>query len=120
VLALVLVNPFNLDIKERVRIHDDARTFLEEVGESAFVVGLYGLPISLEIDVEGQRLQVLELAFEIGYPSVSDALADEGAQLRVAKCHPAPRRHAVCHIKKFLRGYPVEISEDSLLQKLRV
>ena len=103
-----------------MRIHDDARPFLDEASEGAFVVGLYGLPVSLEIDVEGQRLQMLELVFEIRYLSVSDVSGDERAQLRIAECDPAARRHAVRHAEKLFRGYRVKIPEDSLLKKVRV
>ena len=84
VLALVLVQPLHLDVEERVRIHDDAVSLLDEAGQGALVVGLHGLPVPLEVDVGGQRLQALELAFQIRYPSVADVPGDERAQLRIA------------------------------------
>ena len=61
VLALVLVQPLYLDVEERVRIYDDAGSFLDEAGQHTFIIGLNGLPIFLEVGVGGQRLEVLEL-----------------------------------------------------------
>ena len=48
-----------------MRIHDDARSLLDKTGQGALVVGLYGLPLRLKLGVDGQRLQVLELVFQI-------------------------------------------------------
>ena len=59
VLALVLVQPLHLDVEERVRIHDDAGSLLDEAGQGTFVVGLDRSPLALEVDIVGQRLQSL-------------------------------------------------------------
>ena len=54
VLALVLVQPLHLYVEEGVRIHDDAGSLLDDVGQGTFVVGFYRSPVSLELDIVGQ------------------------------------------------------------------
>src|SRR6516225_9897696 len=76
-----------------------ARSILDESGQGAFVVGLHGLPIALEVGGSGQRLQALELIFQMRYPSVADVSRDERAQLWIAQRDPAPWRYSVCHVE---------------------
>src|SRR5262249_9672854 len=118
VLALVLVQPLHLNVEQGLRIHDDARSLLNDTRQLALVVGLYGLPVPPEIAVGRQWLQPLELVFQIRYPSLADVPSDECAQFRVAQSEPAPRRHAVRDVEKLLRRYPVEVAEHRLLQEL--
>src|SRR5262245_63257611 len=96
----------------------DARSLLNKTRQRAFVVGLYGLPVPLEVDVESQRLQTLEFVFQICYPSLADVPTDERAQFRVAEREPAPWRHTVGDVEKLLRRYPVEVAQHRLLQEL--
>jgi hypothetical protein len=112
------VQPLHLDVEQGVRIHNDPGALLDEAGQVAFVVGFDGLPVPLKVEVAGQRLEALELVFQIRYPSVTDVPSDEGAQFRITQRDPAPRRHSVGHVEEFLRRHPVEVMEHRSLQKL--
>src|SRR5262245_35966078 len=103
------------DEVEVTRSRMDARSLLNKTRQRAFVVGLYGLPVPLEVDVESQRLQTLEFVFQIRYPSLADVPTDERAQFRVAQREPAPRRYTIGDVEKLLRRHPVEVAEHRLL-----
>jgi glycogen phosphorylase len=76
------VEPLHLDIEKGVRIYDDVGSLLDEAGQNPLVIGFEGLPLTLKVDVTGQRLQARELVFQIRYPSVTDVPSD-GQHLNV-------------------------------------
>ena len=118
VLPLVLVQPLHLDVEERLRVHDDTGALLDERGQSSLVLGLDRLPLRLETGIGCQRLEALELVFQVRDPSIADSTGDERAQLRIAQHDPAPRRHAVGDVEELLRREPVEVAEHGLLEEL--
>src|SRR4029079_17714697 len=90
VLSLVLVQPFYLDVEERLRIDRDAGSLLENARQRLLVVSLDGPPVALERRVVSQRLEAGELFLEVRNPRVADVPRDERAQCRVAQDDPAP------------------------------
>src|SRR4030095_336357 len=118
VLALVLVQPFHLDIEERLRIDNDAGAFLDKAGQGALVVGFDRLPLSLKTGIDGKGLDAFKLFLQSGYPSIADLAGNQRAQLRIAQHDPAPRRNAIGHIRKLFRHYGVEVAQHVLFEQL--
>ncbi len=64
-LPLVLVQPLHLDVEERLRIHNDAGALFDKAGEGPLVFDFDRLPFSLEIEIDGERLDTLKFVFQI-------------------------------------------------------
>ena len=119
-LALVLVDPLDLDVKHGRDGHVVACGGLDVGGELLLPLELDGHPLLPEGGVIGHRL---ELGEQSGVPDPvlgAERLGDEGSELRVAVGEPPPQGHAVGLVLELLREDLHELREDVLLDDLGV
>src|SRR5271157_1775760 len=85
---------FHLDIEERVRVHDNARTISNRFGQIDLVKSLDPTPLGLEVLVPCKRLESPEL-IQVCDPAIADLAGDQVCQSGVALHHETPRSHAI-------------------------
>ncbi len=118
-LALVFVDPFHLDVEERIGIGRDPGAALDQLRQPrlAFTVDRPPAPAEGGILRKGfQRLQ----AGQVPNPCRADRLGHERGERRVRQGDEAPGGDAVGHVQEFFRADPVEIVQNLRAQKLRV
>ena len=116
-LALVLMDAFDLHVEHRLRIHRNPRALPHERLEFGFVRLLHLPPLFAEACILCQRLEPCEL-LEVGYPLLANRIADECGEPRVAQCHPASWCHAVGLVAELLRPQRIKILQHILLEQL--
>ena len=118
-LALVLVNAFDLHIKQRPGGHADGHVLLQPTGQP-LLVGQLGLADGGNqgrvVQVGLERLQ----AAQVTAPAAADAGIQHGREGRVGLGQPAPRCDAVGLVVEALGPEPGKVSKDRLLHQLRV
>ena len=102
VLPLVLVEPLDLDVEQRLRIDDDAGALPDQGGQPVLVGGLDRAPLGLKLGVGRPRLDQRQLRLEIRDPLVADGAREQRCQPGVAEHDPPARRHAVGDVAELL------------------
>ena len=118
-LALVLVEALDLDVKEGGRVHVDPAFALDDAREVDLVRMLHGHEPLLELRISGIRFQPAQLS-EITFPTPADLGADECAQARIAGKKPAARSDAVGLVVEFSGIKRVELGEEIPFEQLGV
>ena len=119
VLSFVFMKTFHLDIEERVRVHDNARTITNRFGQIDLVESLDATPLGLELFVLRKRLQFPEL-LQVRDPAISDPAGDQVCQSGVTQHHEAPGSHAIGFVAELFRVEFVEVTENISFQQFRV
>ena len=94
VLALVFMQPLDLDIEERGRIDRDAAFIEDDLGQANLVGMFHRHEFVLESGIVGPLLQPAKLV-EISRPTVADFRRDQIGQERIGGKEPAAGRNAV-------------------------
>jgi hypothetical protein len=119
-LPLVLVNPFDLDVEQAVRVEVDGQFTCHIVRQAQLVAALRGREGGAETGVVGARPQLLQ-AIEIESPVfAAESLVEQRRQRRVGLRQPAPRRDAVGLVVETLRVEAGKVGEDGLHHEIRV
>ena len=118
-LALVLVQPFDLDIKHRIGRNVDPGFAGDELGQQLLVLLLGGAESLPKDGVIHERFQLPKL-IQIGDPLVADVLGNQMGKSRIGAEEPAPGGDAVGFVVEFLRPQFREIPQHLVLQKLGV
>lgn len=101
-LSLVLVNSLHLNVKERRRVHVNARGRLDQLGQLHLVCVLDLSPLLAECLVISIRLELAQVG-EVGEEAVATALGrNELREARVGLVQPSSRRNAVGDIGKLV------------------
>ena len=118
-LTLILVQTFDLDIEDRLRVDLNPGTLLHKLSQMNFV-GLLDIAISLtERRIVSIFFQVDQLVEVIG-PLFFQRLIQQRGQRRVALLDPAARRDAVGHVMEFVRPQLVIFREQIFYHQIRV
>ncbi len=118
-LALVLVDPLDLHVEDRVRVHQRAGAPLDHRGQVHLVAALDRLERRVEPHVVDQRPQPRQLV-EVRDPRAAQSLGDHLGQARVGEQQPAPRRDAVGLVVEALGEEAGEVGQQVRLDQLRV
>ena len=119
VLALILVQTLDLDIKYGVRVELDAGLCLDALCEVRFVRGLYLLYLREHggvIFIFCELREVLGIIYELA----ADEVAEHRGQARVRLAEPAAVGDAVCDIAELVGREGIEIMEHAVLEYLAV
>ena len=101
-LSLVFVEPLDLDIKECIGIHHDARLAADQVGQSALVLSFNLAPVLSKSVILRQGLELAQL-IEVVDPAGPDVVGDQFSQGRVAEHQEAAGGDPVGHIDELFR-----------------
>ena len=119
VLALVLVDPLDLDVEHPGVVQFDTGGGVHELGEPPLVGPLDLSPALPERRILDVVLQPAQLV-EIGQPAVADGVVEQRPQSRVGQGQEPSRGDAVGHIAEPVRPQLVEVFEHTGFQQLRV
>ena len=101
-LPFILVNPFDLNIKEGGGIHQDTGAAMNDAGEvplggqMGLLPALQEVPIILKVLQFSQLVQVLN-------PSLANHLVEQCSQLGVGQGQPAPGGDAIGDVGELFR-----------------
>ncbi|OQA24790.1 MAG: hypothetical protein BWY59_02034 [Verrucomicrobia bacterium ADurb.Bin345] len=93
-LPLVLVQPLDLHIEQRLRIHHDPVVLQNQLGEPTLVLMLDRAEPRLELGIFHHRLKPLQL-LEVGDPAVADFFRDQLRKAGIGLEQPPALRDAV-------------------------
>ena len=119
VLALVLMDPLDLDVEHPHRVEFDAGGRVHVLREPGLVGALDFPPALPERGVVGVGLQPAQPA-QVGQPAVADRLVEQPAQARVGQRQEPSRRHTVGDVAEPLRPHLVKVFEHTGFQQIRV
>ena len=119
VLALVLVDPLDLNVEQPVGVQLDAGRRADVVGEPRLVGTLDLSPLAAERGVVDERLEPAQ-PVQVGQPAVADRVVEQLAQAGVGQRQEPPRRDPVGLVGEPLRPHLVEVLEHALLEQLGV
>jgi len=80
VLALVFVNPFDLDVEQRIGIDDDTRACPDFPGQPHLVRALDRSPLLAELRSVRERLELRQFLLGVADPRVADGLGDQAGE----------------------------------------
>ena len=100
-LSLVLVDPLDLDVEERVDIDDDPGCLPDHAGQALLAAPLDGCEPLLEPGIPRHGLQLAE-PLEVTDPGIANRLRDQLRQAGIRDEKPATLRHAVRLVVEFL------------------
>lgn len=112
-LALVLVNTFDLDIKEGIGADCDIAASLDQLCQANFVGALDRDPLLPELGIIHLVVETLQKSEILEPLVVSKCFCDKGAQLRVGLVQPASGRDTISLVHKlFLAIVGDKVTED--------
>ena len=118
-LTFVLVQAFDLDIENRIRVDLNPGARFHERRQANFVLQLTRAVLFAEFRVVSVFFQVDELV-QIVRPLFLEGLVQQASQQRVALLDPATRRNAVGHVVEFGRPQLVVFREQIFDHQIRV
>ena len=118
-LALILVQALDLNVKDGVRVELDAGLRLDALCEVRFVGGLYLLYLREHGGVIFIFCKLRE-ALGVIYELAADKVAEHRGQARVCLAEPAAVGDAVCDIAELVGREGIEVVEHAVLEYLAV
>src|ERR1700722_2532480 len=118
-LTLVFVDSFDLGIEHGAGIYREAGVLEDVLSESHFDVTLHLPPLSAEGGILSAGLQLLEV-LQVADPAIPDLAGHQLRLFGIAHGQPTPRCHPVGHVDEFIGPQIVEVTEQVVLQQLRV
>ena len=118
-LALVFVDALDLHVEQAVGVDLDAGAGVDVRRQPRLVGALDGEELGAERRIGRQRPQLGQLV-QSQPPAAADALVEQRCQARVGLRQPAPRRHAVGHVREAVGPQRGEVGEDGLHQQVGV
>jgi hypothetical protein len=98
-LAFVVVNPFHLNVEQRLRVDGDAGSQLDDPGEALLVVCLNLTPCLLGIRVLGVGLEFPKLG-QVTEPATSDPFVNQTSEFGVAQREKTTWRNAIGDVEE--------------------
>ncbi len=118
-LALVLVQTLDLNVKDRLGTDIDTCFLFDDLDQLLFVVTLDGHELLLERLVVGKFHHATQFV-QLQRPLLAHHFVVETSQFRVARQQPATRCHPVGHVAHFFRPQLGILGEEIFLHQLGV
>src|SRR5208283_673711 len=118
-LALILVDTFDQNVKHGGWVNFNTGAFADESGKIFLVVGLHPAPGLSKGAVVNKLLELPEF-IRLADPCPTDFLRNEPAQSGIAQQHEAAQCDPIGLIAEFLGHHFVEVTQDFFLEQPRV
>jgi hypothetical protein len=120
-LALVLVNTLNLNVKQRSRVDLDSSGLENELGKSSLVGSLDIIPLLSERLVIDKSLKLMKERKVLEEAESSQLAGNQSRKARIRLVKPSTRSDSVCHVGELVRAINRDkVLEDGRLDEIRV